>query len=99
MILDFVILDLEFLKSQQLEIEQNPGNTPLRSLVDTHRDIVKLTYSKLCPLKDHIVNRIKLDKLKRYTKGDLKNLLKKAIENKELEIDTLNPTLREKINS
>lgn len=95
--IDVVILSDIELSNQGITIIASSGNTPIESLRDIHRDLTQLTYSKLGVIKDHIVERIRNDKLKRYTKGQLKKILKNAIEQGLLELDDLKDSLRKKL--
>lgn len=95
--IDVVILNDEKLQEFGIKIITSMGNTPIESLKEIHRDLSELTFSKLGHIKDHIVERIRNDKIKRFTKGDLKKLLKKAIEKGFLELDDLNESVRSKI--
>jgi len=95
--IDVVILNDEKLKEYGIKIITSMGNTPIDSLKEIHRDLSELTFSKLGHIKDHIVERIRNDKIKRYTKGNLKKILKKAIDKGFLELDDLNESVRSKI--
>ncbi|MBC8185470.1 hypothetical protein H8E88_30645 [candidate division KSB1 bacterium] len=73
--IDVVILSTDTLKQYDINIITSTGNTPIESLKEIHRDLSGLTFSKLSQIKDHIVERIRNEKLKRFTKGQLKKLL------------------------
>ena len=95
--IDVVILNDEKLQEYGIKIITSMGNTPIDSLKEIHRDLSELTFSKLGHIKDHIVERIRNDKIKRFTKGSLRKILKKAIEKGFLELDDLNESVRSKI--
>ena len=95
--IDVVILNDEKLQEYGIKIITSMGNTPIDSLKEIHRDLAELTFSKLGQIKDHIVERIRNDKIKRFTKRDLKKILKNAIEKGFLELDDLNDSVRNKI--
>jgi len=87
--IDVILLNDSELREQGITIIASSGNTPIESLRNIHRDLTELTFSKLGIIKEHIVERIRNEKLKRFTKGKLKKLLKDAIEKGFLELDDL----------
>ncbi len=95
--IDVVILNDQKLQEFGIKIITSKGNTPIESLKEIHRDLSELTFSKLGNVKDHIVERIRNDRIKRFTKGNLKKILKRAIEKGFLELDDLNESVRNKI--
>lgn len=95
--IDIVILEESSLLEYNLNIVASPGDTPVESLKDAHRDISELTFTKLGEVKDHIVERIRNQKLKRYTVGSLKKLLKKSIEQGLLKKEDLKEFVQQKI--
>jgi len=92
--IDIVIIDQDSLENKNVNIVISPGNIPILKLIDTHRDITDLTYSKLGFVKDFIVESIRNDQLKRYTVGSLKKILKNAIEEGYLRKTDLKPSLQ-----
>lgn len=95
--IDVVILDEPSLIGCGLSIIASPGDTPVKSLVAAHRDIEKLTFTKLGQVKDHIVQKIRAEKLKRYTVNTLKKILTDAITAGLLVKEDLKESLQRKI--
>jgi len=95
--IDVVILNDTTLREYGISIITSTGNTPIESLREIHRDLAELTFSKLGIVKDHIVERIRNNKIKRFTKGQLKKLLSNAINKGLLQFDDLNDSIREKL--
>jgi len=95
--IDVVILDEPSLNNYNLNIVASPGETPVTSLIEAHRDIAELTFTKLGQVKEHIVQRIRNQKLKRYTVSSLKKILTNAINDGLLKKEDLNETIRQKI--
>lgn len=95
--IDIVILDESSLTDYNLNIVASPGETPVTSLINAHRDIAELTFTKLGHVKEHIVERIRNNKLKRYTVASLKKILLDAIENGIVQRNDLKETLRAKL--
>ncbi|TVR82964.1 MAG: hypothetical protein EA412_01200 [Chitinophagaceae bacterium] len=95
--IDVVILEESTLIGYKLNIVASPGDTPVESLIEAHRDIADLTFTNLGLVKDHIVERIRKHKIKRYTIGSLKKLLKVAIEKGMLNKTGLKESVQNKI--
>ncbi len=95
--IDVVILEESTVSSLKIEIIATPGDTPVSDLVDTHRDLSDLDYDKLGCISSHIVERVRADKLKRYTKSALKTLLKNAIEEGLLRSEDLQESVLKKM--
>ena len=95
--IDVVILEEESISKYNIKIIATPGETPIAGLSQTHRDLAELTYSKLGNIKDHIVERIRTDQLKRYTRGAIKKLILTAIEEGKIELTDLKESIRQKI--
>ncbi len=95
--IDVVILEESSLINYKLNIVASPGDTPVESLIDAHRDIANLTFTNLGLVKNHIVERIRKQKLKRYTIGSLKKLLESAIANGLLAKEDLKDSVQKKL--
>ena len=95
--IDVVILNTEKIKEYEINIIASSGNTPIEEYKNLHRDLSELTFSKLGKIKDHIVERIRNDKIKRYTKGQLKKMLLEAIKSGKLKLDDLNDSIQNKL--
>lgn len=91
--IDVVILDGEYLIRVNVEKEESEGNTPIEDVDAQHFDLVNLNYYKIGLVAEHIIERIKLNKVKRYTRTELKALLKKAIADNRIEIEDLNESV------
>ena len=95
--IDVVILQEDSLNEYNLNIVASPGDTPVESLVEAHRDIADLTFSRLGSVKDYIVERIRNEHIKRFTVGNLKKLIKKSIEDGLLKKEDLKESIQKKI--
>ena len=95
--IDVVILDGDYLVKATIEQEQTNGITPVTDLIEYHYDLKNLNYYKIGLVAEHIIKRIRLNKVKRYTITELKELLKKAIEQDRLKIEDLNESVAELI--
>jgi hypothetical protein len=95
--IDVVILDEPSLNNYNLNIVASPGETPVLSLIEAHRDIAELSFTKLGQVKEHIVQRIRNQKLKRFTVSSLKKILTNAINEGILKKEDLNESIQQKI--
>jgi len=93
--IDIVTLDGDYLIKAMVEQEQTEGITPISDLVDSHYDLKNLNYYKIGIVAEHIIQRIRLNKVKRYTINELKIILKKAIEQDRLKIEDLHVSVAE----
>lgn len=95
--IDIVILEQNRIEKYNIGIIATPGETPVFSLNESHRDLEKLTFSKLAALKDYIVEQFRKDQIIRYRKGPLKKIMNDAISNGLLKKEDLNEAVRNKI--
>ncbi len=95
--IDIIILEESSIKDYNISIVASPGETPIDKLAQNHRDLAELTFSKIGSIKDYIVERIRTDNLRRYTKGSLKKLIQLAIKEGTIELDDLKESFRDKI--
>lgn len=95
--IDVVILDPQKLKASGLNIAKTKGNTLVSDLVDTHVDIVNMTYKALGSFADCIVESLKKEKVKRYTRTKLKGILQSAIASGRLDVSQIHKDLAAKL--
>ena len=88
--IDCVLLDENIVLEKGLVLDETNGDTVVEDLVNTHKDIEKLTYSKLGVLKDLILERLETDKYRLFSIDQLREILKKAIEDGRVDITRLN---------
>ena len=79
--LHYVIIDEDLVFDNGLSLKKTDGDTVASNLVKNHRDIEQLTYSKLGVVKDLVLKCINSDNASFMTKKNLKDLLRKAINN------------------
>ena len=91
--IDLIWLDGKKLTEQNIDLRATPGDTKFLKMVDSHRDIDKLTFSKLGIVSEHLVNQ--LDDNKNYCRVTKNELLKLVVEvsrlNEEFKLDSLKP--------
>ena len=92
---DVVPLSPTHLKDKGIEIIKNDGKTKVGDLVKTHFVLAGLTYSKLGIIANHIVDMFIGNKVKRYTRDDLRSLLNKAIDDGRLNKEDLPESVSE----
>lgn len=95
--LDVVQLDLEYLRCNGIDYDQNKGVTRVKDLANTHGDLLDLTYEKIGTIAHHIADRIREERFERYEKGRIKELLRNAIAEERLEASDLEESIREKL--
>lgn len=97
--IDVVLLDPIWLKNMGINLKSSPGNTPVKELVNNHIDICNLTYHSLGSVAENIVRSFKEEKIKRYTRGDIKRLLSDAVKAGRLEKKDLYESIRNALSS
>lgn len=77
--LHIVIIDEETALKKGIQLANTPGDTVAKELINSHKDLTNLTYYKLGIVKDLILDGIKKNRTLLYTRKQLKDLIKKAI--------------------
>ena len=95
--IDVVLLSQPALADAGLKVEHNPGRTALRDFRDRHHDVVGLTYRTLGVLASLIVNGIRESRIRRFTKGELRRLLKNAVDSRRIDVQDLHEGVRKSI--
>lgn len=95
--IDVVWVDQIQMEQEGIAFERTPGITPITSLVDSHVDVVNLTYASLGKFAYCIVNCFLEKKIKRYTRGMLKNMLREAINSGKINEESLAPSIVAKL--
>jgi len=92
--IDVVVLDEPVLQDAGLQIVATPSTTTVEHLVNTHRDIVGLTYASLGTLARFIVEGFKADRVRRFTRGQLRKLLAQALKDGTLSMQDVKESVR-----
>ena len=95
--MDFVILHGSELDAHGLQAMPSPGGTCVKDMRDSHYDIIDLTYSLLGKVAGIILGIVKEDRVKRCTKGELREMLMSAIKAERLTPGDLKESLRLKL--
>ena len=96
-VFDLVTFEKQDLIDQGYALVPSPGETPIKSLVDTHYDICNLNYGNLGFIAKTIYDRVQNDKSKRLAKNELRELIVQAIIAEILEFSKLKPRVRSDI--
>jgi len=95
--IDVVWMSQDQLREEGIDIKDVPGVTPIVDLVDNHVDIVDLTYKSLGKVAYCIVKCFSKNSVKRYTRTNLKKLLRTAIKSGRLEADRIASSISDKL--
>ncbi len=87
--IDIVIFSKEVLNKKKLQFTQTKAKTPYLPFADRHYDIHSLDYVSLGEIAMIVVDSLKQDSTKRFTRGQLKRLVTKAIENRKIHLQDL----------
>ncbi len=94
--LHVIILEEERLICENLDLYNTDGDTVVKSLISTHRDISQLNYKKLGQIKNLILDCISTNKIALFTKKQQKDILTDALTNGKLNLGDLNTELVER---
>jgi len=94
--IDVVILEKENIE-KKFNLKNEPGNTPVKDLVDTHIDICGINYNSLGELAQAIVDKFKENKVFRFTRKQIKDLLITAVKSGRLNLRDLHDNIKEKL--
>ena len=75
---------------QGFSFDGKEGNSPTFGINDKHCNIENLTYGKLGDFIDAVLQSLKSDGMVRKTKSEMKQILKKAWENNQLDLSKMN---------
>lgn len=95
--IDVVTVLKDDLHQTGLELNKSEGKTEVEDLKNTHFDIIKLTYSKLGIIASHIIASFKVNRVKRYTRDELRRLLNLAIQEGRLQKEDLPDSIKLKL--
>ena len=94
-------IDVVMLESDRLQAEikskQTKGQTPVKDLENTHFDLIDLNYYTIGLVAEHIIEKLRQKKIKRYTISDLKKILNTAIATGRLKREDLNASVANKL--
>ncbi len=108
--IDIILLDEDFFGANNIGIEETDGNTKVDDLVKNHRDVVSLNIKKLEILSIEMLGLVKeftsleeedeiekYQKIKRFTVEEIKAILKKAIADGRVAVESLSAKLIAKL--
>lgn len=78
--IDIVWMPKDEIDTKKINCDYTLGLTRIESLRKTHIDLSGMNYFKIGLFAESIISNIAAQRIKRYTKGELKKLLNKAIQ-------------------
>lgn len=95
--IDIVIIEKQELLDKGFELINTPGLTPVVDLVETHIDISSLNYASIGGFSEIMIECLKSEKVLRYNKKKLINILEEAIKAGRVEKEKLKDGVLEKL--
>ncbi len=86
---DLVAMDQGHISELGLSLIQTGGITPIESLQKIHYDITELRYGTLGTIAYHVFECVRDNHYRRRTRGELKDIIRKAINDKRLDPSAL----------
>ncbi len=94
---DFVCLEKNDFDNQGVQIRHSPGETHITDLQETHRDAVRLDLVRLGKFADIVKKAVDLDRVTRFTKSKVKNIILSAIHTNRLAVSELKEHVKKEI--
>ncbi|WP_448145329.1 hypothetical protein [Pseudomonas silesiensis] len=92
--IDIVCLGAEELKEKDLVLAETEGDTRAKGLENLHRDIINLDHGALKSVAEMVKSKVASNKSVRLRKQEIKAILKKAVADGVVDIDTLPDKIR-----
>lgn len=99
-LIDVITFEKDFFDNSGIVIENKiVEENPVIDLQKKHYDIVNLNYDTLGEVAKHIANKVKDNEssIIRYTVGDIKKIIKKAVAADRVDISKLSPSIQASI--
>lgn len=94
---DVALLEESDIVAQGHSLEETPGETPFKDMVDQHRDITNLDYWGLGCVAESIITCFKGDAVIRYTATKVKTVLRDGLEAGDIAQHQLKPAVLSKL--
>jgi Zn-dependent M16 (insulinase) family peptidase len=96
--IDIVTIQKDLVVQSGFQLDENtPGNTAVLDLAETHIDIIELTYKTVGEFSKIVLDALKEEKVTRITRGKLKKILKKALDEGRIDINQLSQSVLSKL--
>lgn len=95
--IDVLKIDPLLIEGKGLHLVESQGVTHYIGFVNNHLDVIDLDYTSLGRMAEVIVESILLGGRKRFTHGELKRILTKAVEEGKVQWADLEPDVQKKI--
>ena len=92
-----LLIPEEMLLKYGFILDETDGNTPVDSLVKTHRDIINVNYGSLGKFAQLTMEAINADAIRTVTKKEVKKLIVNAYKNGEINRDRLKDRMWQEI--
>jgi hypothetical protein len=95
--LDLVWIDETAIKNIPLRIVPTEGDTPAQSLRDRHRDVADIDLGAMHELAQNVAKAVNGTQTKRWTKAEVRKILKNAAAQNSLDMNGVGERLRSEI--
>jgi hypothetical protein len=95
--LDLVWIDETAIKNIPLRIVPTEGDTPAQSLRDRHRDVADIDLGAMHELAQDVAKAVNGTQTKRWTKAEVRRILKNAAAQNSLDMNGVGERLRSEI--
>ena len=95
--LDVILMEFDKVEKSDLVLKPTDGRTPYISYRENHMDLVDMTYESLGTYSEIMRDSFKSKMVRKYTLDELNTLLKNRININNIDVDQLNPKMKNKL--
>ena len=97
--LDIALVPMGKMRRDRQTLDQTDGNTPVCDLVSNHINVSCIDYVRLGAIATSIEYSVTTDQMHRFTKGKIRGLLLKAVNDGRVDVNDLKGGVKESIKS
>jgi len=95
--IDVALIDREDIEARGISLNPSRAQTSVQFMADRHYDLMNLCYDSLGIIADLIIDSFRKNRVKRFTKVQLKKILIEAEKNSHIDRDDLNDNIAKEI--
>jgi hypothetical protein len=97
--IDVLSIDPSLIEDRELPLKKTPGLSPYAAFMNRHLDVFDLDYNLLGFMAEVIVESIRQERKKRFTRSMLIRILKEAVDTGKVQWIDLKPNIQNKISN
>ena len=97
--IDVLCIDLSLIQDSGLHLKESPGSTPYAEFEQNHMDIVDLDYDLLGVMAQVVIESIRRDQSKRFTKSQLIEIIRSGVRDGKVHLSQLKCSIQKRISN